>query len=65
VAFDDNVKSGFRKQDPSTQDYLAGIILTTGRLHFVNMISGAIVDGSGQKLNLGGEVVNIAKDKNL
>jgi hypothetical protein len=43
---------------------LAGIVLESGKIHFVNSKTAKITDKAGQKLDLKGKVLNTAKDKN-
>ena len=49
--------SGFRIIDPCDMNhYIAGIVLNSGRLHFVSSYSAKIIDKPGQKQDLKGEV---------
>jgi len=43
---------------------LAGIVLESGKIHFVNAKTAKVTDKSGAKLNLNGKVLNTTKEKN-
>jgi len=65
VTFGDRVFSGFRFLDSNnSSNYLALIVLNSGKIHFVSAQTAKIMDRAGQYTDLKGQVITVAQEKN-